>query len=525
MRVLVSDPLAQAGLDLLRVEGHVDVDVKTGLDEAGLIKIIGEYDGLVVRSGTKVTPDVLDAAERLQIIGRAGVGVDNIDLEAATRRGVLVVNAPDGNTLSAAEHTIGMMMATARHIPFADASLRAGKWERKQFVGTEVNGKTLGVVGVGRIGREVAQRARGLRMRVIAYDPYMSHEQAEKLGIEMCDLDELLLQADFITVHVPMTSGTRGLIGERELALVKPTARIINCARGGIIDEVALSNALDAGQLAGAAIDVWESEPPLNSPLVGNPKAVVTPHLGASTREAQVAVAVDVVHDILAVFKGEPAKHPVNAPMIPPEVQAQLQPFAELAEKLGRAVSQLVDRGLSEMEVTYAGQLSSLNTDPLSALFIKGLLGHVTATQITVVNASLIARERGLQLSERKTSEAGYFTNLVTVRLRDDRGERRLSGTIIGGRPHIVRIDEYRLDFVLEGNQLLIYHVDRPGLIGSVGRITGRADINIAFMGVGRLSPRGKALMVLTLDEHMPDSVKSEIESLPDVYEARLLEL
>jgi len=525
MRVLVSDPLAQDGLNLLQAEDGVDVDVKTGLDEDSLVEIIGNYDALVVRSGTKVTARVIDAAERLQIVGRAGVGVDNIDLEAATRHGILVVNAPDGNTLAAAEHTIAMMLALARHIPRADASLRAKKWERKRFVGTEMNGKTLGVIGVGRIGREVALRARGLRMRVVGFDPYMSRERAEELGIEMSELDDVLTQADFITVHVPLTSATRGLIGERELALMKPTARLINCARGGVVDEDALNKALEEGSVAGAAIDVWANEPPFESPLIGNPKVVATPHLGASTREAQVAVAVDVVRDVLAVFKGEPARHPVNAPMIPSEVQKQLQPFGELAEKLGCAASQLVDRGLSEVEVTYAGQLADLNTDPLRALLIKGLLERVTATQVTIVNASLLARDRGLQIVERKTGEAEHFANLITISFRDNGRERQLCGTIIGGRPYIVRMDQFRLDFILEGYQLLIYHRDRPGLIGSVGAITGRADINIAFMGVGRLEPRGESLMVLTLDEYATDEVRAEIESIPDVYETRFLEL
>ena len=525
MRVLVSDPLAQDGLSILQAEDNVEVDVKTGLDEDGLVEIIGSYDALVIRSGTKVTRRVIEAAEKLQIVGRAGVGVDNIDIDAATRHGILIVNAPDGNTLAAAEHTVAMMMTVARHIPQADASLRAGKWERKRFVGTEVNGKTLGVIGVGRIGREVAQRARGLRMRVVGFDPYMSRERSEKLGIEMCELDDVLTQADFVTVHVPITQATRGLIGERELGLMKPTSFVINCARGGVVDEAALSMALEDGVIAGAAIDVWENEPPFDSPLVKNPKVVVTPHLGASTREAQVAVAVDVVRDVLAVFRGEPALHPVNAPMIPPEVQRQLQPFGDLAEKLGIAARQLVDHGLSEVEVTYAGQLADLNTDPLRALLIKGLLEGVTATQVTMVNAALLARERGLHLVETKTCEAEHYASMISVRFRDNGRVRHLCGTTIGGRPHIVRVDQFRIEFILDGYQLLIYHKDRPGLIGRVGDITGQADINIAFMGVGRLEPRGEALMVLTLDEYVPEEVRAEIQSIPDVYEIRLLEL
>ncbi|NLE43990.1 MAG: phosphoglycerate dehydrogenase [Chloroflexi bacterium] len=523
MRVLVSDPLAQDGLELLRAE--VIVDVETGLDEDGLAAVIGEYDALVVRSGTQVTERIIEAGSRLQVIGRAGVGVDNINVDAATRRGILVVNAPDGNTLAAAEHTIAMMLSLARHIPQADASLRARKWARKQFVGTEVNGKTLGVIGLGRIGREVASRARGLRMRVVGYDPYMASEPAEQLGIEMVQLDELLAESDFITVHVPLTSDTRDLIGERELGLMKPTARIINCARGGVVNEDELAQALETNRIAGAALDVFVSEPPFDSPLVNSPKVVLTPHLGASTTEAQVAVAVDVVREVLAVLAGEPAKHPVNAPMIPPEMQAQLLPFCELAEKLGRSVSQLMDRRLSQVEVTYAGRLADLNTDPLRALLIKGLLQPATETQITLVNANLIARERGLHVVERKIEEAGHYANLITVRFQDNGAVRKVSGTTVRDEPHIVQIDEYQIDFTLRGHQLLIYHCDRPGLIGSVGQLTGKADVNIAFMAVGRLEPRGTSLMVLTLDEYVPREVRTEIEALPNVYGTRLLEL
>jgi D-3-phosphoglycerate dehydrogenase len=523
MRVLVTDPIAEDGLEILRA--RVPVDVRTGLDEAGLAGIIGEYDALVVRSSTRVTADVIQAGTRLQVIARAGVGVDNIDVDAATRRGILVVNAPDGNSIAAAEHTIALMMAMARHIPQADASLHERKWERRQFVGAQVTGKVLGVVGLGRIGREVARRGRGLSMRVLAYDPYVSSEHAARLGVELCELDPLLAQADFITVHVPLTFATRNLIGERELSLVKPAARLINCARGGIVNEEALQRALADGRLAGAALDVFAQEPPFDSPLLDAPGVVVTPHLGASTREAQVAVAVDVARQVVDVLEGRPAAHPVNAPLIPPETQAQLLPFCELAEKLGSAASQLVDRHLNRVRVTYAGQLADMDTDLLHALFIKGLLQEVSEVRITLVNASLIARQRGLRVVEEKTGDAGHFANLITVSFTDNGQERVLSGTIMLGDPYIVRMDRYWLNFVLRGYQLLIYHRDRPGLIGQVGQVTGRADINVAFMGVGRLQPRGKSLMVLTLDEYAPPEVRAEIASLADVYAIRLLQL
>jgi len=523
MRVLVTDPIASDGLDLLREQ--VSVVVHTGLDEDELVQEIGGYDALIVRSGTQVTARVIQAAKRLQVVGRAGVGVDNIHVDAATEHGILVVNAPDGNSIAAAEHTIGVMMALARHIPQADASLRDHKWARKQFMGVEVTDKTLGVIGMGRIGREVARRGRGLAMRVLAYDPYVSSAHAERLGVELCDLDGLLAQADFITLHVPLTSSTRNLIGQRELSLVKPTARVINCARGGIVDECALHEALCEGRLAGAALDVFVDEPPFDCPLLDNPKVVVTPHLGASTQEAQVAVAVDVARQVLDVLSGRPAAHPVNAPLIPPETQAQLLPFCDLAERLGILASQLVDRHLSQVRISYAGRLADLDTGLLRALSIKGLLQGVTEARITLVNASLIARERGLQVSEEKTGDAGHFASLITLSFADNGQERTLSGTIMHGEPYIVRIDRYWLDFVARGLKLFIYHRDKPGRIGEVGSITGRHDINIAAMAVGRLEPRGEALMVLTLDEVASPEVRAEIEAMPDIYETRMLDL
>ena len=524
MRVLVTDPIAQDGLKMLHED--IPVDVQTGLNEAELRGVIGGYDALIVRSGTKVTRPVIEAAQRLQVIGRAGVGVDNIDVDAATERGILVVNAPDGNSVAAAEQTIALMMAVARHVPQADASLRERKWERKRFIGVEVAGKTLGVVGMGRIGQEVARRGRGLGMRVISYDPYLSKVVAERLGVELCDrLEELLAEADFITLHVPLTPATRDLIGERELSIVKPTARLINCARGGIVNEEALQKALESDQLAGAALDVFVNEPPADSPLLDNPKVVVTPHLGASTEEAQIAVAVDVARQVLAVLAGRPAAHPVNAAFISPETQARILPFCELAEKLGRLASQLVDRRLSQIRITYAGQLADTDTDPLRALVIKGLLQGMTEDRITVVNATLIARSRGLSLVEERTGDAGDFTSLITLSFTDNGQERVLSGTTMRDKPYVVRIDHYWLDFVLQGYQLLIHHRDRPGLIGSVGLIAGQADINIAFMAVGRLRPRGEALMVLTLDEYASPEVQARIAALPDVYTVRMLEL
>jgi D-3-phosphoglycerate dehydrogenase len=362
-------------------------------------------------------------------------------------------------------------------------------------------------------------------MRVLAHDPYISNVHAERLGVKLCELDTLLAEADFITIHVPLTPATRSLIGERELSLVKPTARLINCARGGIVDEQALHSALQEGRLAGAALDVFDREPPFESALLDNPKVVVTPHLGASTREAQVAVAVDVARQVIDVLEGKPAAHPINAPFIPPETQTQLLPYCELAEKLGCVASQLVDKHLNQVHIGYAGQLADMDTNLLRALIIKGLLQGVTESRITLVNANLIARERGLNVVEEKTGDAGHFANLITLSFSDNGEHRVLSGTIVHHEPYIVRIDQYWMDFVLRGYQLLVYNRDQPGTIGKVGEVTGRADINIAFMAVGRLQPRGNSLMVLTLDEYAPPDVQAEINAIPGVCGVRLLEL
>lgn len=524
MKVLVSDPLAQDGLDILR--RSFEVDVKTGLKEDELVSIIGDYDALVVRSGTKVTARIIEAGKKLQVIGRAGVGVDNVDVDAATRCGIVVVNAPDGNTIAAAEHTIALMLALARHIPQAYASLvLQRKWDRKSFMGIEITGKTLGVVGLGRIGREVAQRGRGLGMRVLGYDPYVGGDLAASLGIEICALDDLLAQSDFVTIHVPKTAATVGMIGRRELALMKPTARLINCARGGIVDEAALQEALTAGKLAGAALDVFANEPPFDGTLLDSPHLIATPHLGASTEEAQVAVAYDVAQQVVDVLSGRPATHPVNAPVIPAEVQAQLLPFCELAERLGRAARQLGETPLNQVRITYAGQLAGMDTDLLRALVIKGLFQDVVEARITPVNAMLVARDHGLRVTEEKTGDAGHFANLITLVFDDAGKERTLSGTIIHSEPFAVRVDEYWLDFILRGYQLLAFHRDRPGMIGAVGQVTAKHDINIAFMGLGRLQPRGDALMALTFDEYAPPEVLEEIRQIPDIYSVRLLQL
>ncbi len=525
MRVLVSDPVAEDGVAYLRQQAKVDV--KTGMRPEELIRIIPEYDALVVRSETKVTAEVIEAGSRLQVIGRAGVGIDNIDVAAATRRGIVVVNAPTGNNIAAAEHTLGMMLALARQIPQAYASLRAGEWKRSRFMGVELRDKLLGVVGLGKIGTEVARRAQGLEMRVIGYDPYLSVEHAKKLGVEAMGLDDLLQRADFVTLHVPLTPQTKALIGPEQLRRMKPTARLVNCARGGIVDEAALLEALDQGVIAGAALDVFAQEPlPADSPLLRHDKVVVTPHLAGSTHEAQVEVALDVAEQIVAVLQGRSARYAVNAPVIPPEAMSVLGPYMELAAKLGSLVTQLSEGQLRSIEVTYAGEIAELETAPLKAMVIKGLLQPILAEEINLVNAPVIARSRGLDVAERKTAHVNNYSNLITIQLDTDRSSHVVAGTTMLGEPHLVRVDEYWVDVVLAGGVMLFsYHRDRPGMIGHVGTVLGKANVNISFMAVGRLAPKGEALMVIGVDDPVGSDLVEQLLAVPDIHAIRTVKI
>lgn len=521
MRVLISDPVAKDGVEYLRQ--HAEVDVRTGMQAEELLACIPEYDALVVRSETRVTAQVIEAGTRLQVIGRAGVGVDNIDVNAATRRGIVVVNAPTGNNIAAAELTLGHMLSMARNIPQAHSSVKSGAWQRSKFMGVELRGKVLGVVGLGKIGTEVARRAQGLEMRVVAYDPYMSPDHAGKLGIETMALDDLLERADFVTVHVPLTNQTRGLIGAAQLRRMKPSARLINCARGGIIDENALVEALDQGLVAGAALDVFVKEPPAaDSPLIRHEKVVVTPHLGGSTFEAQVEVALGVAEQIVEVLNGRSARYAVNAPVILPEAMSILAPYMELAGKLGSLATQLCEGQVRGIEVTYAGEIAELDTAPLKAMAIKGLLGPVLEEEINLVNALVVARSRGLNVVETKTAQVNNYTNLVTIRVDTDGCSQIVSGTVLFGEPHLVRVDKYWLDVVLSsGHMLFSCHRDRPGMIGHVGTTLGAADVNISFMAVGRLAPRGEALMVLGIDEPVGPDLARQLLNVPDIYTVR----
>jgi D-3-phosphoglycerate dehydrogenase len=540
-RVLVADPIAAEGVAYL--QRFADVDERHGLGDDGLAAIIGAYDALVVRSETRVTAAALQAAGRLRVVARAGVGVDNIDVEAATRCGVVVVNSPTGNIAAAAEHTIAMLLALARHIPGANAALREGRWERAKFMGVEVRGKTLGIIGLGKVGAEVARRSGegGLGMRLLAADPYASPEHARKLNVELVPLEELLPQADFVTLHTSLTSGTRGLIGSAELARLKPGARVINCARGGVVDEAALLAALESGQLAGAALDVFSREPPTGDAtlrqLIAHPQVIATPHLGASTEEAQVSVALDIAEQIEEVLRGGIARAAVNAPLILPETLRALAPWLALVEKLGRLYTQIHPGPLHRAELHISGEIAEYDTRPLTAALIKGLLESVSEAHVNLVNAPVLAREWGLEVTERRSSAAEQYANLVTVRVSGD-GDNEptgvLAATFAWGEERIVRVDRYATDFAPRGYILMCHNVDRPGMIGRVGTILGDANVNIAHMDVGPMAsaiagrerrPGGAALMVLSLDNPVPPEALARIREMPDITDTTVITL
>ncbi len=526
VRILVADPISEEGVAVLRQEPGAVVDIRTGLPEDELVAAIGEYDALIVRSATRVTAPVIAAADRLRVIGRAGVGVDNIDVDAATRKGILVINAPEGNTVATAEHTIAMMLALARWIPQAHAAVsRDRKWERQRFMGMQVMGKVLGVVGLGRIGSQVARRAIGLGMQVLAYDPYISPERAKELGVELASVDDICRRAHVITVHTPLTRATEHLIGPRQFELMQPGVRIINCARGGIIDEDALYQALESGKVAGAALDVFRSEPPWDSPLVGHPRVVVTPHLGASTAEAQVNVAVDVAGDVLKALRGEPVAHAVNLPALSPEELEKLRPFLDLAERLGRLYTELVGGGHRRLEVVYSGQLAGADCAPLTRALLKGMLDPILHASVNYVNAPLVARERGIQVSETRQQGNGDYQSLITLRGSGGPGvDRTVAGTLTGRDvPTLVGIDGYRVNVDTSGYLFIAHNVDRPGMIGRVGTLLGESGINIAFMQVGRKEVGGQAVMVLGVDDPIPPPVLERLGQVEDLWDTRLV--
>ena len=524
MKVLVADSVGEEGIALLR--SCAEVDIKPGLKPEELIAIIGDYDALVVRSQTKVTAKIIEAGKKLQVIGRAGVGVDNIDVEAATRLGIIVVNAPSSNTISAAEHTIALILSLARHIPQANASLKSGKWLRTEFTGIEVRNKTLGIIGLGNVGSEVAKRAIGLEMKLLGYDPFVSAESARNFGVEVVPLEQLLKESDFITLHVPLTNSTKGLIGAKELTLVKPTARLVNTARGGLVDEEALVKAINEGRMAGAAFDVFTTEPITDSILFKNDKIIVTPHLGASTVEAQALVSEDVAEQIVDIFNGQPAQYAVNAPFISAETLSVLRPFIRAAAAAGKLVSQLIDGQMATVRIKYEGEISDYDTNILKASVVGGLLSEISEERVNLVNANLVAARRGLTVLEQKEIACANYVNLITVELVTGTGSSTVATTVVQDETHIVRINDYWIDvYPAEGNFMFCDHLDRPGILGQVGKVTGDANIDITSMHVGRLQPRGQALMILALDEPLTEAQRKKMLAIPDIYSAKPVKL
>jgi D-3-phosphoglycerate dehydrogenase len=527
-RVLVSDSLSDSGLTPLRAAEGIDVEVKTNLTHSELLAIIGDYDALLVRSSTQVTADVIQAGKRLRVVARAGVGVDNIDVDAATQAGIIVVNAPTGNVVAAAEHTVAMLMALARHIAQADAHVRAGQWKRNQFLGVEVRDKTLGTVGLGRVAQEVVRRAQGLGMKVLAHDPYISPDFATQLGVRLVDLETILAESDFLTVHVPLIAQTTNLIDRPQLKRMKPTARILNVARGGVINETALVEAIEAGEIAGAALDVFAEEPLAeNSPLRRSNKIILTPHLGGSTHEAQEQVAEDVALQVIDVLNDRPARYAVNAPIIPPKDLDYLIPYIDLAERMGRFLQQVSGQGgINRIEIAAHGELANFDLAYLKAGAIKGLLGNVTDIRVNLVNATLLAERRGIDVVEHRLHqhEARHDTLLaLTIYTQGDTWTVR--GAVLQGEPYIIGINDLWVDFPATGHLLLSSHRDRPGIIGRVGTLLGQSDINISFMHVGRRGPRTDAIMVLGTDEETPPAIMEQLTAISHITWLRVVTL
>jgi len=520
MKILVTDPIAEEGIESLR--SYAQVDIKTKLEPEQLKAIIVDYDALIVRSQTKVRAEIIESGKKLKVIGRAGVGTDNIDVDAATKNGIVVVNAPTGNTVAAAEHTIALMLALARNVPQANSRLKSGKWQREEMIGSELRNKTLGIIGLGNVGSEVAKRAQAFEMHVVAHDPFVSKDYARNLKADLVSLDQLLKESDFITLHVPLTAATKNLIGTKELGKLKPTTRIINCARGGLINEEAIVKAIKTGKIAGAAFDVFDKEPVTDSPLFKEDKIIVTPHLGASTVEAQTGVAKDVAAEVLAVLQGQFSKYAVNAPHIAPE----LAPFMRVAANIGNLASQLMEGQINSTHIRYSGGVSNYDCNPIKTALISGLLQQTSEERINLVNVGLITAQRGLKISEEKEATCQNYSNLLTLEVNTNVGTIAISGTVRDSEIHIVQVNDFWMDIVPTGQYFLFCdHLDRPGLVGTIGNITGKADINISSMHLSRLQPRGKALMILALDEPLGEEHLREILALPGIYSAKAVKL
>jgi len=524
MKILVTDELSKEGIEMLTKDG-VQVDVRPKISQDDLLKIIGDYEALIVRSGTKVTAQVIEHGKKLKVVGRAGVGVDNVDVEAATRRGILVMNTPSANIISACEHTMAMMLSLARNIPWADKSVKEGKWEKSKFMGVELSGKTLGIIGIGRIGGEVAKRAKSFGMKLIGFDPYISQEAAVKLGVRLMSLNDVCKEADFITVHAALTPTTHNLISTAQFEMMKPTIMIVNCARGGIIDEAAWCEALRTKRIAGAAIDVFEQEPlPKDSPFLKLENAVLTPHLGASTKEAQEKVSIEMAEHVKLFLVDKQITNAVNAPM--GKIDPKVAPFINIAEKLGSFCMQLIDGPVKKIEVEVHGEIASMDTRMVTTSTLVGVLANVKGENTNIINVGPIAREMGIQVVESKIDESTHYTNMVVVRVSSDGTKHEVRGTAYPvSEPRLLGVDEFDIDMPLEGDFILTRHQDMPGMIGKVGTLLGDMKINIARMGVGREDKNGGALMLIQVDNEVDKAVLEKLRAMPNFKEARSVRL
>lgn len=523
-KVLVSDSLAEEGIKIM--EEVAQVDVKTGLSEDELVEIIKDYDALVVRSGTQVNERVISAGEKLKVIGRAGVGVDNIDVNKATEKGVLVVNAPEGNTISASEHTMALLLSLVRNIPGASFSLKQSKWDRKSFVGVELYKKTLGIIGLGRIGGEVAKKARAFGMNVWGYDPYISRERAQKIGIVTKSLEDIFAHADIISIHVPASAASKPIIAEAELAKMKDGVRIINCARGGLVDEKALYEALNSGKVSGAALDVFEEEPPEDNPLIKLDNVIATPHLGASTEEAQVNVAVQVADHVVNALKDEPIEMAVNATVLPSDVLTEMVPYIDLMKTMGRFYMQAFDGRVEKLEVIYNGEINDYPLSPLTTALLIGILRVMLNDNVNFVNAPFLAEQRGVKFKEVKSTSRTDYQNLITVNITTSDDTFTIAGTLFEGTEmRIVQIGEYKVDVSPSQYMIVINYIDKPGVIGNIGSILGRNNINIGNMQVGRKHNKGEAIMVVQVDSQVPESVVKELEKVDGIISTCFVEI
>jgi D-3-phosphoglycerate dehydrogenase len=525
-RVLITDEVSQRALDRFKAEKDLSVEYLPGLPADELKRIIPGFTALVVRSQTKVTSAIIEAASQLMVIGRAGTGVDNVDMEAATRAGIVVMNVPGGNTVSAAEHTFAMLLAMARGIPSADRSMRAGRWERGRFVGSELEGKVLGVLGMGKVGREVAHRARAFGMEVIAYDPFVSAEDVQRSQTCFVPVEEILRRSDFITVHTPLTPETRYLLGDKQIASCKPGVRIVNCARGGIVDEKALFRHLGSGHVAGAALDVYEEEPPKGLPFVEMDNVVLTPHLAASTAEAQEKVAVIIAEQICDYLREGVARNAVNVTPMDPKVRERVAPYLALAEKLGRFQAQMTEGHLEQVTVEYSGEIPSEALPALTVAVLKGYFERFLSGPVNAVNAAYIAKERGIRLNEVRTTEPQDYINLITTVFESGARRQAIAGTVFGRNlPRIVRLDGFRFDAMPEGELLLVSNDDRPGIVGMVGSLLGAHQVNIAYMSLGRDRIGGHAIAVINIDSSLPAAVGDELRGMPGILWVKTVRL